>query len=268
MLDAPRQAVSHSHRIACCWASRLPVVHADRQGSAGVHPLAWLHAWDIRSRAEHSALAQGYSPVNRRRLVRKAVEHERSSRWRRKPILKSDWQATESFSSRSPGMAVARGACVTLPCASHICVLRIDGTCKTPIHIGLPYNSQVEPALRQRLVWARLSAGLPRKTVPGRCLFPRHTGSLRQVRSMRGDAAPHSFENTLIFFAPALHVSTGFASTQSEYYGEQVPGWPPTRTVFLSDTTRYLNVTRREKFDQSQPGRQQRAGLCFGVFDE
>jgi hypothetical protein len=128
LLDAPRQAVSHSHRIACCWASRLPVVHADRQGSAGVHPLAWLHAWDIRFRAEHSALAQGYSPVNRRRLVRKAVEHERSSRRRTKPILKSDWQATESFSSRSPGMAVARGACVTLPCASHICVLRIDGT--------------------------------------------------------------------------------------------------------------------------------------------
>ena len=37
--------------------------------------------------------------------------------------------------------------------------------------------------------------------------------------------------------------------------------------VFLADTTRYLNVSRREKFDQSQPGRQQRAGLCFGVFD-
>ena len=84
---------------------------------------------------------------------------------------------------------------------------------------------------------------------------------------MRGDATPHSFDNTLIFVALALHVSTGFASTQREYYGKQVPGWPPTRTVFLSDTTRYLNVTRREKFDQSQPGRQQRAGLCFGVFD-
>ena len=79
LLDAPRQAVSHIHRIACCWASRLPVVHADRQGSAGVHPLAWLHAWDIRFRAEHSALVQGYYPVNRRRLVRKAVEYERSS---------------------------------------------------------------------------------------------------------------------------------------------------------------------------------------------
>jgi len=81
----------------------------------------------------------------------------------------------------------------------------------------------------------------------------------------RGNAA--SLDNTLVFVALALHVSTGFASTQSEYYGEQVPGWPPTRTVFLSDTTRYLNVTRREKFDQSQPARQQRAGLCFGVFD-
>ena len=81
------------------------------------------------------------------------------------------------------------------------------------------------PALRQRLVWARLSAGLPRKTVPGRCLFPRDTGSLRQVRSMRGDATPHSFDNTLIFVAFALHASTGFASTQSEYSGEQVPGW-------------------------------------------
>src|SRR5579864_898865 len=173
--DAPRQAVSHSRRIACCWASRLPVVHADRQGSAGVLPLAWLHAWDIRSRAEHSALAQGYSPVNRGRLVRKAVEHERSNRWRTKPILKSDWQATERFSSRSPGMAVARGACVTLPCASHICVLRIDGTGKTPLHPRLPDNSRVEPALRQRRVWARLSAGLSRKTVAGRCLFPRHT---------------------------------------------------------------------------------------------
>jgi hypothetical protein len=51
---------------------------------------------------------------------------------------------------------------------------------------------------------------------------------------------------SLIFVALALHVSTGFASTQSEYYGEQVPGWPPTRTVFLSDTARYLNVTRWE----------------------
>ena len=115
LLDAPRQAVSQIHRIACCWASRLRVVHADRQGSAVVHPLAWLHAWDIRSRAEHSALARGYSPVNRRRLVRKAVAYERSSQWRTKPILKSDWQATESFSSRSRGMAVARGACITLP---------------------------------------------------------------------------------------------------------------------------------------------------------
>jgi hypothetical protein len=133
LLDAPRQAVSHSRRIARCWASRLPVVHADRPGSAGVHPLAWLHAWDIRSRAEHSALAQGYSPVNRRRLVRKAVEHERSSRQRTTPIQKSDWQAKKSFSSRSPGMAVAQGAFVTLPRASHICVLRIEVAAIDPV---------------------------------------------------------------------------------------------------------------------------------------
>jgi hypothetical protein len=51
---------------------------------------------------------------------------------------------------------------------------------------------------------------------------------------------------SLFFGALVLHASTGFASTQSEYYGEQAPGWPVARTIVLSDTTRYLNVTRWE----------------------
>jgi hypothetical protein len=51
---------------------------------------------------------------------------------------------------------------------------------------------------------------------------------------------------SLIIVALALPASGGCASPKSEYYGEQAPGWPTTRTVVLSDTTRFLNVTRWE----------------------
>jgi Heavy-metal resistance protein CzcE len=46
--------------------------------------------------------------------------------------------------------------------------------------------------------------------------------------------------------ALSLQSSLAFAVKPSDYYGEAVSGIPGTRTVVLSNSTKYLNVTNRD----------------------
>ena len=47
----------------------------------------------------------------------------------------------------------------------------------------------------------------------------------------------------LIMIVSALHSSLACAVTQSDNYGEAVPGQPAPRSLLLSPSTRYINVT-------------------------
>jgi hypothetical protein len=55
--------------------------------------------------------------------------------------------------------------------------------------------------------------------------------------------APHEKHSFPYFSALALRTSLAFALQPSDYFGEAVPSLPATKTVVLSDSTKYFNVT-------------------------